>query len=272
MSLQIDNLKLTRVEYLSLPVPGELIGLTDEQTKQVTWLTEPWAIDGQVVISANAWFVEAGDKRIVLDPVQAVDVVIRADEAAEQQHQDALKDTFTQAGFSPETIDMVLMSHIEGVGMVAKRVAGEWQPFFPNAKVLISAAQLEEFENNISSATEAADDPVVACWQALIAQGVVTTYDDGEEIVPGLKAEVTHEHCVGHAVFHLGDETTFIGHLAVSPAHLATGPCEALNENAEGSYMALHRVASEGQNLIGPLWAAPGIGCWQNQQLTPISA
>lgn len=266
---QLGELRFTRVEYLSLPVPGELIGLSDEQVSKVSWLAEPWVQDDQVVISANAWFSEAAGEKVVFDPVQAVDVVLRADEAAEQEHQQALHDKFTAAGFAPDEITKVLLTHIEGVGMVAKREAGQWLPFFPNAKIMISDVQLSAFQESLKTAdAETLAYPTTICWQALIEQGVIETYQDGQELVPGITAEITGEHCDGHSVFHIcGGETTFIGHLAVSPAHMATGPCEALNEHPEASYAALHRIAADGRNLIGPLWPAPAMGRWRNDQL-----
>lgn len=269
VNYQIGDVRFTRVEYMSLPVPGELLGLTDEQVKEVTWLAEPWAKDGQVVISANAWFAEVADQKVVFDPVQAVDVLLRADEAAEQQHQQALHNKFTEAGFDPDDISLVLLTHIEGVGMVAKREEGQWRPFFPNAKIMISDVQLSAFKASLKNAdTEYLSYPSTICWQALLDQGVIETYRDGEELLPGISAEVTGEHCDGHSVFHIGvGDTTFIGHLAVSPAHMATGPCEALNEHPEASYAELHRIAADGRNLIGPLWPAPAMGRWRGDKL-----
>ena len=148
--------------------------------------------------------------------------------------------------------------------MVAKAEKGEWRPFFPNARILISDQQLQAFVQ--SDVDES--DPVAACWQALIQQGVVDTFQDSEEILPGVVAEVTNQHCAGHSVFHFnGGQATFTGHLAVSPVHLATGACEALNEHAEGTFEVLHRIAADGRTLIGPLWPIPGKGKWSQNRL-----
>lgn len=269
VNYQLGDVRFTRVEYLSLPVPGELLGLTDKQVSEVSWLAEPWAVNDQVVISANAWFAEVGDQKVVFDPVQAVDAVLRADEASEQQHQHALQNKFAEAGFNPEDVSLVLLTHIEGVGMVARHEAGQWFPFFPNAKIMISDVQLSAFKESLENAdAEYLAYPSTICWQALLAQDAIETYRDGEELLPGITVEVTGQHCDGHSVFHIGGgEATFIGHLAVSPAHMATGPCDALNEHPEASYATLHRLAADGRDLIGPLWPAPAIGRWQNNQL-----
>jgi hypothetical protein len=262
MHYQQDGIKLSRVEYMSLPVPGELVGLSTDQITKVGWREAPWSENDQVVISAAAWFLEVGKSRIVLDPVQAVDVLLRSDAEAEQHHQTAIAEKFAESGFEPSTIDFVLMSHIEGVGMVAKREEGKWLPYFPNAEVLISDVQLKAFEEMEKDTA----DPTHQCWLSLIEQGVVTTFADGEEVFPDVVAEVSGFHCAGHTVFHFnGANLSFIGHLAVSPLHISTGPCADLNEMPDESFAELHRVIADGRQLIGPLWPAPGMGRWQNE-------
>lgn len=264
MHYQIGNVRLTRVEYMTLPVPPELVGLDAQAVDNVSWARPPWSENGQVSISAAAWFVEAGGKRAVIDPVQTVDVLLRADAESEKHHQTEIKQKFQTEGFDPDSIDLVLISHIEDVGMAALREQGNWRPFFPNAKILMSEDQLSAFQQmEIEEG-----NPVQECWQTLIAQGAVETFCNQQEVLPGLVAEVTGFHCAGHTVFHVADgEATFIGHLAVSPLHMSTGPCEALNEMPQESYDVLHKITADGRLLIGPLWPEPGIGRWQNEAL-----
>ena len=267
MHYQLGELSFKRLEYLSLPVPGELLGLADDQVTELNWESLPWVEGGQPVISAAAWGLEVAGKRVVFDPVQAVDVVLRSDDAAEQQHQNDVAAKFEAEGFTPDAVDVVLLTHIEGVGIVAKRENGQWQPFFPNAKVFVSDEQLESF----LAQPKDDSDPTSLCWHSLIDQGVVATYADGEEVLPGVLVEVTGEHGPGHSVFHFnGGEATFIGHLAVTAVHLATGPCEALNQKPEGTFEVLHKIAADGRTLIGPLWPEPGIGRWQDDKVVPV--
>ena len=267
--MMLGELALTRVEYMSLPVPAELLGIAPDQLAQVSWAEPAWVTEGQIKISAAAWFAEAGGKRIVFDPVQTTDVLLRADEASEAQHQTQLAAAFTESGFALDSIDLVLMTHIEDVGAVATHMNGEWQPFFPNAKILLSAEQLKSFVEDQSETTE--QSPVHDAWLAMIHQGRVDTYSDGETLLPGVVAEVTNRHQVGHSVFHLNDkEATFIGHLAVTPMHLATGPCEALNEMPEAAFECLQEIARDGRKLIGPLWPGSGVGRWMDNRLHEV--
>jgi hypothetical protein len=177
-------------------------------------------------------------------------------------------------GFARESIDLVAMTHIEGVGMVASRDdEGGWQPFFPNARILVSDEVLMAFLGAPPENDEAAEqDLQYSAWSALIEQGRVATFADADEIVPGMRAAVRHGHCDGHAVFHFVDrdaagEVAFLGHLAVSPLHLATGPCAALNEQADDAWVVLQDIAATVPTLIGPLWPAPGDGRWQQGRL-----
>lgn len=265
---QFGNLKLTRVEYMTLPLPPEFLGLTPEQLVSLSWACEPWVANEQINISAAAWFLEVNENRIVIDPVQAVDALLRADPEAELHHQTAIEDRFFEAGFAVDSIHYVLMSHIEDVGAVAKRVDGKWHAFFPNARILLSDKQLSDFLTREPEPDEI--DKVHGAWQSLIEQGLVDTFGDGEEIFPAVIAEVTNKHQEGHCVFHLNQgEATFTGHLAVTPVHMGTGPCSELNQMPELVFEQLHQIARDGRKLIGPLWPAPGIGRWLDDRLVP---
>jgi hypothetical protein len=265
--IELARVRLERVGYVDVAVPPETVGLDAAAVAAQPWADPPWAEEGQVRVGAAAWFAEARGERLVLDPVQATDGVLRADRATEAAQQDAIAAHFAAAGFDPASVDRVLMSHIEGVGMVARRDdAGAWHPFFPNARIALSAAQRDAFLEGLGSRTDA-EDPERDAWVALLDAGLVDGFADGDELAPGVRAEVTDGHGPGHAVFHFVDadevvEATFLGHLAISPLHLATGPCTALNEDPERAFERLQATAADGRRLLGPLWPAPGWGRW----------
>jgi hypothetical protein len=53
-----------------------------------------------------------------------------------------------------------------------------------------------------------------------------------------------------------------LGHLAISPVHLATGECPPQHEDAAAAWSTLRALADDGRMLVGPLWPAPGSGRW----------
>jgi hypothetical protein len=260
--LAIGGLRLRRVLYADVLVPPEITGLTVAQMQAVPWRVPQWGEGDQLRASASAWVVDSGDRRLVLDPMQAADNVLH-DPGGEDAHRRAIADAFERADIPRDTIDTVVVSHVEGIGMIAGRDATR---FFPNARVLVSDAAREEFERNPFP------DFSTDVWRKLIGDGVVDTFADGVEIVPGMRADVSKGHNPGHTVFHFGDgpDATFLGHLAISPLHLATGLCPQQHPEPKRAWKLLHEYADDGRILIGPLWPTPGCGRWSNDQFTAL--
>ena len=272
-TIELEHVTLTRVGYLDLPVPAELLGVAADAVAAIPWAAPIWADGDQPRIGAAAWFADVGGRRIVYDPLLALDVVLRPDRETERTHQDAVARLFAEAGFPPESVDLVVASHIDGIGMVARRDdAGRWAPLFPEAQVLLSDVELGAFLNAARDGGEAADDAERQAWTALVDQGRVDTYAHGEAIVPGFVAEVSGGHGRGHAVMHVGLDrarpaVSLIGHLAVTAVHLATGECETLNEDPPAAWSLLQRTIADGRLLVGPLWPSPGYGRWVDDEL-----
>ena len=134
-ALDIDGLRLHRVLYADVLVAPDIMGLTPAQITPVAWRVPQWGEGEQVRVSASAWVVETDGRRIVLDPMFAADDLLHAPDA-EAFHRDAIAEQFERAGFPVASIDTVLASHIEGIGMIAARAdEGTWTRFFPNARV-----------------------------------------------------------------------------------------------------------------------------------------
>ncbi|MGE3465246.1 MAG: hypothetical protein AB7I04_25395, partial [Pseudomonadales bacterium] len=258
--------RLTRIGYLDIPVPAELLGLTAEQVAGVSWAAPTWASDDQPLLGNAAWFADLGGIRLVFDPLQTLDVVLRPDRDSERRHQDAVADLFAASGYPVESVDLVVMTHIDGVGMAARRDdAGNWTPFFPNARILMSDVELAGFRQAHPGAATAAD-LVGEVWSALIEAGHVHSYSDGQTLAPSLVAEVSGGHGPGHSVLHFKEDDgvalSLIGHLAVTPIQLATGECTALNEDPAAAWRLLHENARDGRMIAGSLWPTPGYGRW----------
>lgn len=261
---------LVRVGYVDIAIAPEVMGLAPAQFADVDWRFPLWADGEKVRVGAATWFAQVGDLRVAFDPVQAADGLLRADPATEMAQQLAIAQRLAAGGFARESIDRVVMTHIEGVGMVAWRdEAGGWSPFFPNARVSVSDVDLAVF---LAADASRVGQLAYDAWRALLEAGVVDTYRDGEEILAGVRAEITGAHCPGHSVLHFSAGTspagapaaTFLGHLAISPLHLTTGECPQQHPEPQAAWKALRRCADDGRLLIGPLWPSPGCGRWRD--------
>ena len=233
-SINLTQGTLTRVSYADVTVPPEAIGLSTADVGRVSWARPPWATDDGVRVGAAIWFADIAGTRFAFDPVQAADAVLRADAGTAAFHQSAIAHLLAESEFARESVDVLLMTHIEDVGMVAwMNEDGTWSPYFPNARILVSDQVQRDF--HASSAT-AEGDATQDAWRALIAQQRVHSFVDGEQLAPG--------------------------HLAVSPLHLATGACASLNTDPSTAWALLQHEAARARLLVGPLWPSPGFGRW----------
>ncbi len=270
--VDLSNMRLTRVLYTDALVPPEIMGLTVDDIEQVNWRTAAEYEDAQPRVGVAAWVIETAGLRVVVDPVQAADAVLRADSDSEAFHQDAFAAVLADAGFARETIDAVIMTHIEGIGMVAKHEAdGSWSSYFPNATLWIGRENCADYNNE----PEVVGIPTHQAWEVLLESDRTVEYNDGQQIVPGVRARTTNGHCPGHSVLDLGDgttpEATMIGHLAISPLHLSTGLCPQQHpSDPQGAWDALCASAADERYVIGPLWPSPGIGQFIDEVYVPF--
>ena len=257
--LKVGEVRLTRVLYVDALIDPDAVGLTSDDVRAVSWGSPTWADDGQVRAASCAWVISAGGRHIVVDPSGNIDEILH-DESSTTAHQAAYAAAFASAGIPIEAIDTVLLSHIESIGLSAVKDGSRWRPFFTNARLLISDRALHSFVQSPPVG------PLGDAFQSLIDEGMVDTFSDGDELAPGLVAEWTGMHNVGHCAFHVRDSATavtFIGHLAVSPLHLATGPCPAQHYEPDEAWRWLTQLASNPSNvIIGPLWPSPGAVRW----------
>lgn len=257
--LEVGEFLLTRVLYVDALIDPDAVGLTPDQVVAVDWGSPDWAQDGQVRAASCAWVISRGGRHVVVDPSGNIDEILH-DPSTTAAHQAAYEAAFASAGIPIEAIDTVLLSHIESIGLSAVRDDAGWRPFFPNARLLMSDRALHSFVQSPP------DGPVGDAFRCLIDAGVVDTFGDGDELVPGLVAEWTGMHNVGHCAFHVRDAAaaaTFVGHLAVTPLHLATGPCPAQQFEPDEAWRWLTDLASDPTRvIIGPLWPSPGAVRW----------
>jgi glyoxylase-like metal-dependent hydrolase (beta-lactamase superfamily II) len=262
-TINLGDVTLTRVLYLEAAIDPDAGGLTPDQVRAVPWGEPTWADDGQMRLASCVWVVRSGGRHVVVDPAGNLDDILH-DPGSTGHHQKAYRAAFAAAGIPIESVDTVLLSHIESIGLTAVRDGDGWTTFFPNARVLISDTAKSDFEEH------SPPGDIGAAFTALFAAGVIDTYLDGEEIVPGVRAEWTGMHNPGHCAFHVGDDATFVGHLAVSPLHFATGPCAPQHADPNGVWRWLNKTKANGRVLIGPLWPSPGAMRFTDNTFQPV--
>ena len=254
----VGRSRITRVPYFDVPLDADVIGLTPDQVNSVPWGAPDWATpEGHVLVGQATWVVESGDRTIVVDPCGAADAFLRTGPEA-VTHQAAVIAALDSAGFPVETVDTVVLSHLDGIGMTAALDReGQWSPLFPNAAIELSELELAHVDShpNIDGAS--------ALLQ-LCDRGVVQAMPTCWTVAPDVTAEHTGGHSPGHTILRIGDGAVFTGHLAVSPLQAAFGVISDQHFDDHAAHVALEiqlAWATERNALvIGPLWPGPGAG------------
>ncbi len=266
--LTIGDVRLTRVCYADVNVPAEIVGLTVDEIRSVEWASPVWAEGDEAKVSASAWIIEHEDVRVVLDPAQAADDILRNDNDASPQ-QEYFARLLSYAGFARESMTHAIASHLEGIGMFGWRNDdGSWSPFFPNAQIIISQRELDDVDAGNQTPTR---PEAIA---QLRDQGVYQPIGDTAKLTSAITLERDGGHCPGHVIVRVeseGEEAVLVGHLAVTPLMLGTGPNTIENRDPVRAWELLRGLRDSGTILLGPLWPTPGAGRWDGTQLVPVS-
>jgi hypothetical protein len=263
----VGDATLVRVPYADVLVDADVVGLTPEQVGANPSAAPTWAEGTQVRVGAAVWVIQSEGRRIVVDPAQAADDILRTGPDA-AFHQEAVAGALATAGFPRESIDTVIASHIDGIGMIAWRAGDQWSPFFANAEVLISRHEHQAIVDDGNYSPQGSE-----AYLALHAQGAVMTVDDEHAVTSEVTTRWTGKHSPGHqlVIIRSGDaEATMIGHLALNPLHCTIDDC-ALHLDTPAAVAVLKKLRDDRQMLVGPLWPAPGAARWTGTEMQVVA-
>ena len=224
LSWTIGDVRVTRIVEIPLIINGPfLIGAASvEAVKAIPWLS-PHFIDeqGRLIMSIHALVVETPTMRIVVDTCIGNDKPRRFEDWSHMQTS-FLKD-FEAAGFSRESIDVVLCTHlhIDHVGWNTMLVDGKWVPTFPNARYLMGRAEFDYWKAAPgSTASEPAvfADSVLPVWDA----GLVDLVASDHQVCP----EVSLVPTPGHTIDHVSVRIVSKGEGAVITGDFVHHPCQ----------------------------------------------
>ena len=217
--------------------------------KATPWLCPAFVTEEQELrIGSSAIAVRTPSATIVVDPFLAFD-----DPARLAPRLAALR----AAGIDPEDVDLVVNTHIDGIGA---NVLADGAPAFPAARYLLPAAELEDARIGVHG-------DVGAALVALAEAGMVDGLAGDERLVPGVQVADAPGHNRGNVVVWVesgGTKAVVVGHLFLHPAQIANPDIDNGDRDpvalARTRRALLERCVREDAVLIGPLFTAPGGG------------
>ena len=226
MQWTIGRVKITKVVELEtvghtrfiLPLAGR------EEIRQLPWLVPHFATeDGRLKMSIHTLVVETPMRRIVVDTGLGNDKQHRTVPTWNDRKGPFLDD-LTAAGFSPESIDTVLCTHlhVDHVGWNTRLEDGRWVPTFGKARYLFGADEYAYWRDHSTAADKAAifQDSVAP----IVAAGQADLVASDARICEEITLIPTPGHSPGHVSLHIrseGEEGLLTGDVAHHPCQMA---------------------------------------------------
>ena len=153
-------------------------------------------------IAFSALVVRTASRLVVLDPWLV-------DEAPRTRPDSSSALDGLLASIDVDSVDAVVLSHVDGIGWSLRRAGDDWVPTFPRARYLLPAAELAAIDGGapINGAEHLGP---------LRSAGVLTAVDGPFQVVPGVTLVDAPGHDAGHVAVRIEDG----GDLAIYPGHL----------------------------------------------------
>lgn len=200
-----------RIDEIALALetgPWLLPGATAEVVARAPWLRPDFA-DGQgtLHLASHSFAVEANGLRILVD-TGIGNGKRRANPAWHELNSD-YEERLTAAGFAPETVDIVVLTHLHAdhVGWNTRHSENGWVPTFPHARYVTSrtewdywaGAEMEEARRQMFR------DSVYPVRDAGLLD-LVDVPDEGTDITPGVRLLPTPGHTPGQVAVKLSSQ------------------------------------------------------------------
>ncbi|MEV0523390.1 MBL fold metallo-hydrolase [Streptomyces sp. NPDC050439] len=141
----VGDLTVHRVDEVHLPAqtgPWLLPGATPEIVARSPWLQPDFADEQRVLrLASHSFAIEVDGLRVLVD-TGIGNGKQRANPAWDNLDSDYLT-RLTRAGFAPETVDLVVLTHLHAdhVGWNTRADGASWVPTFPNARYLTARSE-----------------------------------------------------------------------------------------------------------------------------------
>lgn len=241
--------------------PGKL--LTNTKPQDVNKALGRNFLGETVPTSVNAYLINTGTSLVLVDAGAATLFGPGLDQ---------LHANLKASGYQPEQVDVVVVTHMHGDHIGGLLQAGKIA--FPNATVMadkhdadfwLSAENLAKAPEEMKRFFQGAQ----LTFGPYTAAGKLKTFEGDTEIVPGVKAVVTHGHTPGHAIYQVeskGQKLVLWGDLMHVAAVQFPRPEVTIAFDTDSKAAAAQRKKAFADAAKGGYWVAsahlpfPGIG------------
>jgi glyoxylase-like metal-dependent hydrolase (beta-lactamase superfamily II) len=210
---------------------------------------------GELRLAFSALALDAAGISIVVDPWLANDAA--RDRADAPEHADRLLGELVAKGHPADEVDLVVLTHFDGIGWVTRPSGDGWVPTFPRARYVVPRIELDEW-------TAHPEDH--EGFAVLVDAGLVDAVDPPYRLAPGVELVALPGHSPGHTGVRVesgGQLGVYSGHLFVYLTQVIdpTLPSDEFPEQARATRRSLLAELAERDGLLmTSLIGGPGGG------------
>ncbi|MDR3721985.1 MAG: MBL fold metallo-hydrolase [Candidatus Acidoferrales bacterium] len=224
---QIGDVKVTSIMESADAIPWAPLfpAEASEHYKKYDWLVPTFITpEGNIILAVQAFVLEAGGRRIVIDTCVGND---RAREVPGCENlQTAFLEDFKAAGFDPNSIDIVLCTHLhfDHVGWNTRLENGRWVPTFPKARYIFGRREWDYWQGVLKEPGHVDVRHILDSVQPILDAGLADFVESNHRLMEGIWLEPSHGHTPGHVsvrVSSRGQEAVVTGDVFHNPIQFA---------------------------------------------------
>jgi glyoxylase-like metal-dependent hydrolase (beta-lactamase superfamily II) len=259
---RVGMLEVVRIVELEFPLGREIlpVGRDPEALAASADWARPHFVtdDGAVVFAVSTVGVVSEGRRVLIDPCMSFDLR-RGNPDIEQKAEEYLDGLLPLAGFAPEQVELVVNTHIDGVGWNVRPGAEGWRPAFPRARCVFTRRELDRVASGEFAEKEA--------LRPLLDAGVVDAVEAPCQITPHVRLSPSPGHTVGNVDVWIeseGASAVIVGDHLLNPLQCADPDWTGLDMEPDAAPRIRRALLEECEArealVIGPHFGAPGAG------------
>ena len=226
-SWKIGDVEITRIAEVYHWIDDITMLLPDGTPETVLaypWLQPNFATpEGQMILNFQCFVMRTPEHRIMLDTCIGADREREFDVFTNMQT--SFLEDLAHAGFAPETIDLVLCTHLhfDHVGWNTRLVDGEWVPTFPNARYLFGRKEYEHWKMLEETRGYHDLNHMYDAVLPVVEAGLVDLIEPDHDICPEIRLRPTPGHTPGHVSIEIesrGERAMVTGDMMHHPIQL----------------------------------------------------
>ncbi|WP_102945964.1 MBL fold metallo-hydrolase [Stenotrophomonas sp. VV52] len=265
-ALKVGDIDVLVVSDGVLPLPTQMLGHNVSAAERAPWFKDMYLPPDALDWALNVMVVRSGDRNILIDAGLGMDPDLNLPRAGQ------LIRRLGASGIDLREITDVVITHLHMDHIGGLLVDGVREQLRPDLRIHVAASEVEFWKSPDFTRTNMPPgfpDALRATATQFLAEygSQVHTFEDAQEIAPGVTARRTGGHTPGHSVVRLssrGEALTFAGDAIFAVGFEQPNWHNGFEHDPEGAAQVrialLNELAGTGEMLVATHLPFPSVG------------